>query len=162
MVQRIQSMRDPRYAEEALMFSSANQGLVGMVPSNPGMPNLSDGATGMMLQGGGQMMRKADYDRQNAGQNTMTAINQQLVAQQGMKTKMMSEQATGESAEKQFKQQYLANVMDAFELNKGMNNLNNEIDRLGPKQFTQNIAISKQMGESPDLAALMSEANQYG
>ena len=30
------------------------------------------------------------------------------------------------------------------------------------EQFEMNIAVSKRMGESPDLGSLIAEANQYG
>lgn len=162
MAQRIQQMGEAPYAREAMQFSSMKQGLGAMTPPNQGMTNMMDGGMASKPGANAQLQRQGDLKLQNIQQNTISAIPQQVAASQGMQTKMMAETSTVENAAAQYRDMAKANVMDAYQLTKGMENLNAEMDRIGPEQFEMNIAISKRMGESPELAALDVEANQYG
>ena len=162
MAQRIQQMGEAPYAREAMQFSSMQQGLGAMTPPNQGMRNGDDGGMASKPGANSQLQRQGDLKLQNIQQNTISAIPQQVAASQGMQTKMMAEGATAESAAVQYRDSAKASVMDAYQLTKGMENLNAEIDRIGPEQFEMNIAVSKRMGESPDLGSLIAEANQYG
>lgn len=159
MAQRIQQMGEAPYAREAMQFSSLQQGLGAMTPPNQGMTN---GGIAGNAGPNSQLQRQGDLRIQNIQQNTISAVPQQVAASQGMQTKMMAEDATVKTADIQYRDAFKANVMDAYQLTKGMENLNNEIDRIGPEQFEMNVAISKRMGESPDLGSLIAEANQYG
>ena len=143
MAQRIQQMGEIPYAREAMQFSSLQQGLGAMTPPNQGMTNMDDGGMTSKPYANNQLQRQGDLQRQNIQQNTMTAIPQQVAAHQGMQTKMMAEMSSAESADIQYRDAFKANVMDAYQLTKGMENLNAEIDRIGPEQFEMNIAISK-------------------
>ncbi len=162
MAQRIEQMNAPNYAREAMQFSSMQQGLGAMTPPNQGMTNMLDGGMASKPGANAQLQRQGDLKLQNITQNTISAVPQAIAAEQGMQTKMMTEASSAESADIQFRDAYKANVMDAYQLTKGMENLNAEIDRIGPEQFEMNIAVSKRMGESPDLGSLIAEANQYG
>ena len=162
MAQRIQQMGEAPYAREAMQFSSMTQGLGAMTPPNQGMTNMMDGGMASKPGANAQLQRQGDLKLQNIQQNTISAIPQQVAAFQGMQTKMMAETSTVESAAAQYRDMAKANVMDAYQLTKGMENLNAEMDRIGPEQFEMNIAISKRMGQSPDLGSLIAEANQYG
>ena len=162
MAQRIQQMGEAPYAREAMQFSSMKQGLGAMTPPNQTMPNMYDGGMTSKPGANAQLQRQGDLKLQNIQQNTISAIPQQVAASQGMQTKMMAETSTVESAASQYRDMAKANVMDAYQLTKGMENLNAEMDRIGPEQFEMNIAISNRMGQSPDLASLIAEANQYG
>lgn len=159
MAQRIQQMGEAPYAREAMQFSSLQQGLGAMTPPNQGMTN---GGIAGNAGPNSQLQRQGDLRIQNIQQNTISAVPQQVAASQGMQTKMMAEDATVKTADIQYRDAFKANVMDAYQLTKGMENLNYEIDRIGPEQFEMNVAISKRMGESPDLGSLIAEANQYG
>ena len=161
MAQRIQQMGEAPYAREAMQFSSMQQGLGAMTPPNQGMTNMMDGGMASKPGANAQLQRQGDLKLQNIQQNTISAIPQQVAASQGMQTKMMAEGATAESAAIQYRDAAKANVMDAYQLTKGMENLNAEIDRIGPEQFEMNIAISKRMGQSPDIGSLIAESNQY-
>ena len=162
MAQRIQQMGAPAYAREAMAYSSMEQGLGAMTPPNQGMSNAMDGGLTSQPGANSQIQRQGDHRLQNVQQNTISAIPQALAAQQGMQTKMMTEASTAENKGAMYRDNFKANVMDAMGLTQGMENLNAEINRLGPEQFEMNIAISKRMGQSPDLAAMTAEANQYG
>ena len=162
MAQRIQQMGAPEYAREAMQFSSMQQGLGAMTPPNQGMRNADDGGMASKPDANAQMQRQGDLKLQNIQQNTISAVPQQVAAYQGMQTKMMAETSTAESAAAQYRDMAKANLMDAYQLTKGMENLNAEMERIGPEQFEMNIAISKRMGQSPDLGSLIAEANQYG
>jgi hypothetical protein len=162
MAQRIEQMNAPKYAREAMSFSSMEQGLGAMTPPNQGMTNMLDGGMASKPGANAQLQRQGDLKLQNIQQNTISAVPQAVAAEQGMQTKMMAEASSAESSDIQYRDAFKANVMDAYQLTKGMENLNAEIDRIGPEQFEMNIAVSKRMGESPDLGSLIAEANQYG
>lgn len=161
MAQRIQQMGEVPYARESMTFSSLQQGLGAMSPPNQGMSNMMDGGLSSKPNANAQVQRQADLQLQNIQQNTMSAASQSVAGMQGQLIKEETEMATAESAQKQFMNRYLANVMDANELTKGMTALNAQMDGPNRMQFMQNIEISKAMGESPDLGALVAEANQY-
>ena len=162
MAQRIQQMGAPEYAREAMQFSSMQQGLGAMTPPNQGMRNADDGGMASKPDANAQIERQNDLRRQSIQQSTISAIPQQLAAYQGMQAKMMAETSTADNAAAMYRDMAKTNVMDAYELTKGMENLNAHREEIGPEQFEMNIAISKRMGQSSDLGALIAEANQYG
>ena len=162
MAQRIQQMGAPEYAREAMQFSSMQQGLGAMTPPNQGMRNADDGGMASKPDANAQIQRQADLKLQNIQQNTISNVPQQVAAYQGMQTKMMAEDATALSADKQYQLAFMSNLMDARQLTQGMENLNAHLEEIGPEQFKMNIAITNRMGQSSDLGALIAEANQYG
>lgn len=161
MAQRIQEMSSVPYAQEAMMFSSLKQGLGSMSPPNQGMSNGMDGGLLSKANANAQMQRNADYALQDVQQNAISAAPQAQAAMRGQMIKQETEMGTADSAEKQYMNRYIANVMDANELTKGMTALNAEMDGPRRDQFINNIAISNAQGKSPELQQLTAEANRY-
>ena len=142
MAQRIQNS-GLQVVDEALPMSSMKRGLGAMTLPNPGVRNEFDGGLRTKMDA---PQDPRPYELQNIQQNAISAQPQANVAARGQVTKQMAQMSSDQSREIQYKNQYVANVMDNSETKgAGMKTLNRAMEGPNRDSFLTDIKISADM-----------------
>lgn len=142
--QRISPLAASPVARRTYAEASAQQGIGGMTTGVPEIANMDDMGGMSKPYVNSQPERNQLLMAQNIQQNTKSAAPQAAAGAMADVRKMHVEDSNAKSAEQQFMNMKLSNVMDANEMGNALMALDNRM-REDPAGFVQSIADSRGM-----------------
>ena len=142
--QRISPLAASPVARRTYAEASAQQGIGGMTTGVPEIANMDDMGGMSKPYVNSQPERNQLLMVQNIQQNTKSAAPQAAAGAMADVRKMHVENSNANSAEQQFMNMKLSNVLDANEMGNALMALDNRM-REDPAGFVQNIADSRAM-----------------